>query len=54
MNGNICDLMYIRDRNLTRFCSKEINEMLEELTSCIHLNYCNCIYVQSRPLCMNK
>ena len=23
--GNICDLMYIGDRNLTRFCSNEIN-----------------------------
>ena len=29
--GNICDLMYIRDRNFTRFCSNEINEMLEYL-----------------------
>ena len=29
--GNICDLMFIRDRNLTRFCSNEINEMLEYL-----------------------
>ena len=54
--GNICDLMFIRDRNLTRFCSNEINEMLlmHFLTSCIYLNYCNCIYVQSIPLCMNK
>ena len=29
--GNICDLMSIRERNLTRFCSNEINEMLEYL-----------------------
>ena len=29
--GNTCDLKYIRDINLTRFCSSEINEMLEYL-----------------------
>ena len=29
--GNICDLMYIRDRNLTSFCSNEIDEMLQYL-----------------------
>ena len=29
--GNIHDLMHIRDRNLTRFCFNEINEMLEYL-----------------------
>ena len=29
--GNICDLMFIGDRHLTRFCSSEINEMLEYL-----------------------
>ena len=30
------------------------NDVMHVLTSCIYLNYCNCIYVQSIHLCMIK